>query len=330
MSLANGLLPGSREVTSRRISVAVPVHNEQDVLPQLFERLDRVLASIPGGPHEMVFVDDGSRDGSLALLEAKARADNRVVVVSLSRNFGHQTAVSAALDHVTGDAVLVIDADLQDPPESLPMLLEKFDEGFDVVYVRRVNRKEAWYKRVLYHLAYRLIAGLSEIQIPVDAGDFAVLSARVVQKLSALPERQRYLRGLRSWVGFKQAGVFVEREARAGGETKYTYAKLLRLAFDGAFAFSTVPLRLTAMVGLLAVTGSALFGLYALYVKLILHESPQGFTAVLLMLTFLGGAILISLWIVGEYVGRIYEEVKHRPLYVIDRVMRGGAPTESR
>ena len=305
---------------NRRISVAIPVFNEEAVLPELLSRLTQVLDAIPGGPHEVVFVNDGSRDGSQALLEAAAAADPRLVVVQFSRNFGHQAALSAALDHVSGDAVLTMDADLQDTPEVLPTLLARFDEGYDVVVVRRVERKEAAWKRAAYHVAYRLIARMSDVPIGVDAGDFALMSRRVVGALTALPERERYLRGLRSWVGFRQTTVEVPRAARAAGETKYSLARLISLALDGAFSFSVVPLRISAAIGFAAFLGALLFSAYAVYARVVLGRSPQGFTALFLAGTFLAGVVLIAIWIIGEYVGRIYAEVKRRPIYVIDSI----------
>ncbi len=314
-------------MTPRRVSVAIPVHNEEAVLPQLFARLRAVLDRIPGGPHEVVFVDDGSRDGSRAVLEAEAARDPRLVVVSLSRNFGHQAALSAAFDHVSGDAVLVMDADLQDSPEALPDLLARLDEGYDVVYVRRIARKESWWLRASYHVAYRLIARISDVKLPVDAGDFALMSRRVVDALRSLPERERYLRGLRTWLGFRQTSIAVERAERAAGDSKYTVAKLIGLALDGAFAFSVVPLRVSAVVGSLAIAAAGAFALYAIYAKVVLNEPTQGFTALVVLFTFLIGMVLISLWIIGEYLGRVYEEVKRRPIYIVDRVTRGpGAP----
>ena len=316
-------------MTARRISLAIPVYNEEAVLPELFRRLVSVLDAIPGGPHEVVFVNDGSRDRSQELLEAAAAHDPRFVVVKFSRNFGHQAALSAALDHVTGDAVLTMDADLQDTPEALPGLLARLDEGYDVVVVRRVERKESAWKRAAYHVAYRLIARMSDIPLAVDAGDFALMSRRVVDALVALPERERYLRGLRSWVGFRQAEVEVPRAARAAGETKYSLTALIKLALDGAFSFSVVPLRISAAIGFLAFSGALLFSFYAIYARLVLGQSPQGFTALFVAGTFLAGLLLIALWIIGEYVGRIYAEVKRRPIYVVESVTdaNGRRPT---
>lgn len=310
-------------MSDRRVSVGIPIHNEEDVLPTLIARVLAVLDTTPGGPHELLLVDDGSRDGSCRVMEEAAHRDPRVAVVVLSRNFGHQAAVSAAFDHALGDVLLVMDGDLQDPPEALPMLLARLDEGFDVVYVRRTHRKESWWLRMSYHVAYRMIARLSRLALPVDAGDFALLSRRALDAVRALPERQRYLRGLRSWVGFRQTGVAVERDARAGGVSKYSLPRLIGLALDGAFAFSTAPLRFIGILGGLTLAGSVLFSLFALFAKFFLGRSPQGFTALTVLVTMTGGMLLLSLWIIGEYVGRIYEEVKHRPIYLVDRIVGG-------
>ena len=305
-----------------RLSVAVPLHNEEAVIPELLRRTTDVLDALPGGPHEMVLVDDGSTDRTLELLEAAAAADERLVVVALSRNFGHQPAVTAALDYATGDAVVVMDGDLQDTPESIPRFVDKFREGYDVVYAQRARRKEGWWLRVCYWAFYRLLARLADLRLPLDAGDFALMSRRVVEELKRTPEHHRYLRGLRSWVGFRQTSVVVEREARHAGRSKYTALTLLKLASDGIFAFSIVPLRAAAMLGTAAIALSAVFALYALYARLFLDRSPQGFTALILVITFLAGMHLVFLGVIGEYVGRIYEEVKRRPLYVVGTVIR--------
>lgn len=309
-------------MTTRRITIACPVHDEEEVLPQLLARSLAVLDGLPGGPHELLVVDDGSRDATLALLEAAAARDPRITVVALTRNFGHQAAMSAAIDHAQGDAVLLMDGDLQDPPEALPALLARMDEGFDVVYVRRVRRKESWLLRLAYYLAYRLIARFSRPSLPLDAGDFALLSRRAVDAMRGLPERQRYLRGLRSWVGYRQTAMEVERAARAGGRPKYNLRRLLGLALDGVFAFSTAPLRLIGVLGGFTLLLSVAFSAYAVYAKVVLDRSPQGFTALTVLGTMIGGMVLLSLWIIGEYIGRIYEEVKARPVYLVSKVMR--------
>ena len=307
-----------------RLSVAIPIHNEESVLPELLTRLMGVLDKVQGGPHELLFVDDGSTDGTLALLEEAAQRDTRIMVLSLSRNFGHQAALTAALDHVTGDATVLMDGDLQDEPESIPRLLEKFFEGYDVVYAQRTRRKEAWPLRLSYYVFYRLMARLSDMKLPLDAGDFALMSRRVVEHLQRLQEHHRYLRGLRSWVGFRQIGIPVERSQRHSGRSKYSVFRLLKLASDGIFAFSIVPIRAAAILGATSIGLSGLFAVYTIFAKLFLNQTPKGFTALLLLITFLSGILLFFLGVIGEYVGRIYEESKGRPIYIIGRLIGGG------
>jgi polyisoprenyl-phosphate glycosyltransferase len=304
-----------------RVSVGVPVYNEELVAPQLVRRITSVLDQIEGGPHEVVFVDDGSTDRTADLLADAAYRDSRLTVISLSRNFGHQIALGAALDQVSGDVTIMLDGDLQDPPEAIPIFLDCYRKGYDVVYARRVNRKESWWLRACYYIFYRLVAALAGMHLPLDSGDFGLMSRRVVEEIRRMPEHHRYLRGLRTWVGFRQIGVPIERSARHAGRTKYTPLKLLKLASDGIFAFSIVPLRAAALLGTMAVVLSALFAGYSLYAKLFLNRSPQGFTALILIITFLSGVNLFFLGIIGEYVGRVYEESKSRPHYVIAKVI---------
>jgi len=304
-----------------RVSLAIPVYNEEAMVPELIRRTTAVLDGIPGGPHEIILVDDGSTDRTLELLENAAEGDPRLVVVALSRNFGHQTALAAALDHVSGDVTVLMDGDLQDPPEAIPTLLEAYQQGYDVVYARRVNRKESWWLRLCYYLFYRLLSSLSSIQLPLDAGDFGLMSRRVTDEMRRMPEHHRYLRGLRTWVGFRQIGVPIERSARQAGPTKYGPLKLLKLASDGIFAFSIVPLRAAAILGAIAIGLSTLYAGYALFAKFVLHQSPQGFTALILVITFMSGVNLFFLGIIGEYVGRVYEETKARPHYVVHKVV---------
>jgi len=308
-----------------RLSIAIPVHNEESVLPELLRRTLAMLDELPGGPHELLFVDDGSTDRSVPMIREAAEHDARIVLVTLSRNFGHQAALSAALDHVTGDAVVVMDGDLQDIPEAIPALVQRFHEGFDVVYAQRTGRKEAWPLRFCYFLFYRLMAKLSDIRLPLDTGDFGLMSRRVVDEIRRLPEHHRYLRGLRTWVGYRQVGIAVERSERHSGKSKYGFLRLLKLASDGLFAFSIVPIRAAAMLGASAVGVSMLYGGYAVVAKYAFHKSPQGFTALLLLTTFLSGTLLFFLGVIGEYVGRIYEETKRRPNYIVAEVIRSKA-----
>ena len=305
------------------ITVAVPVFNEECVIPELLRRTLAVLDNIPGD-HEMVIVDDGSSDSSLSILEQAARSDQRIKAIALSRNFGHQSAISAALDYSSGDLVVVMDGDLQDAPETIPVFLDEYAKGHDVVYAVRATRKEGLIKRSCYKIFYRILHALADVDLPLDSGDFALMSRRVVDLLRRSPERQRYLRGLRTWYGFSQTGINIERDARHSGRTKYSWYKLSRLAFDAIFAFSIVPLRLAMLTGLMAVLCSLSYAAYAIYVRLFYPSSgqaPGGFTALIFTITFLSGAQLLFAGIMGEYIGRIYEEVKQRPHYVVKRTI---------
>jgi polyisoprenyl-phosphate glycosyltransferase len=303
-----------------RLSVAIPLHNEAAILPELLRRTCMVLDQLAGGPHEIVFVDDGSTDNTFAILEEASRLDSRISVVSLSRNFGHQAALTAALDHVSGDAAVVMDGDLQDVPEVIPEFVARYNQGFDVVYAQRILRKEPWPLRLCYFVFYRLMAMLSDIQLPLDSGDFGLMSRGVIDQVRRMPEHHRYLRGMRSWVGFRQVGLPIERGPRHSGKSKYSFLRLAKLAADGIFAFSIVPIRAAALLGAAAILLSSLYLIYALYAKFILHQSPQGFTALIVAITFLSGLLLFFLGVIGEYVGRIYEETKARPLYIVSRV----------
>ena len=310
--------------TAPSVSIGVALYNEEAVLPELLERLGRVIDTLPGTGHQLVFVDDGSTDRTWPIIEAAARQDPRIVAISLSRNFGHQAALTAVLEHVNGDVTIVMDGDLQDPPEAIPRFLEAHTAGADVVYAKRVNRKEGAFLRLSYYAFYRLVGSLASVQLPMDAGDFGLLSRRVVDELRRTREHHRYLRGLRTWVGFRQEGIEVERGERFAGDSKYSASKLFRLAFDGIFAFSIVPLRAAAFLGAIAVALTVLFSLYSLYAKLFLDRSPQGFTALILVITFLSGVHLFFLGVIGEYVGRVYEEVKGRPIYIVGKLVRNG------
>jgi glycosyltransferase involved in cell wall biosynthesis len=309
-------------MSGQRVSVAIPLHNEELGVGELLSRLGAVLDALPGGPHEIVIVDDGSTDRTLELLDAASQRDPRLVVVALSRNFGHQAALTAALDHVSGDLIIAMDGDLQDRPEAIPQLIVKHNEGYDVVYAQRIKRKESWLMRTSYAAYYRLLSRLADTKLPLDAGDFSLMTRRVVDQMRAAPEHNRYLRGLRSWVGFRQTGIVVERDERFAGTTRYGFLKLLKLASDGIFSFSIVPLRAAAMLGLFAILISGAFSLYTLYARLILQRTPAGFTSLMLFMTFLTGVQLFFLGVIGEYIGRIYQETKRRPLYVLSNVRR--------
>ena len=304
-----------------RVSVAIALYNEEEVLPELLRRLTAVLDKLPAGPHEIVLVDDGSSDRTMDLVTAAAAEDPRIVGISLSRNFGHQAALSAALDNVTGDVVIVMDGDLQDRPEEIPRFLDLYKEGFDVVYATRVDRQERLILRACYFLFYRLVALVADLRTPLDSGDFALLSRRVVDRINALPERNRYLRGLRTWIGFKQTGVPVKRDARAAGKPAYTLGKLIQLALDGIFAFSVAPLRAAAVLGGLATASASIFAVYSIFERVVFGQSPQGFTALIVAITFFAGVQLMFLGLIGEYVGRVYDEAKGRPHYIVATVV---------
>lgn len=306
-----------------KLSVGVPVYNEGEVLPALIARLMPVLDRLPGGPHEVVFADDGSTDGTLALLREASRRDARIRIIALSRNFGHQAALRATIDHATGDALVLMDGDLQDEPEVIPELVRRHLEGADVVYTRRASRAQGAAASFVYRAFYRLAQRIADVDLPLDSGDFSLLGPRVVRALRQLPERQHYLRGLRAWVGFTQVAVDVRRPARAAGRPKYTSWRLIRLAVDGLCAFSTLPLRAATLAGLVAIAAVCVYALYSIYKRLVIGAVPEGFTASLLVTTFLAGAQLLFLGVIGEYLGRVYEEVKRRPTYIVAEVVGG-------
>jgi dolichol-phosphate mannosyltransferase len=306
-----------------KLSVVIPCYNEQEVLPELFRRLTGI-ADTWDCTWEAICVNDGSRDRTWELIVRQHEHDGRWKGISLSRNFGHQAAISAGLFHATGDAVAVLDADLQDPPEVLAQFIERWREGFAVVYGIRQRRKESAAKRAAYWMFYRLLARMSPTNLPLDAGDFCLMDRCVVEVLTHMPERNRYIRGLRAWAGFRQVGINYERSARMAGEAKYTWRKLMGLALDGIFSFSTVPLRWVSQAGLW-ISGLALVGIiWTLATKLFsgffaaLGFPPvQGFTTIVISILFLGGIQLLGIGIIGEYLGRIYDEVKRRPPWVI-------------
>ena len=300
------------------LDIVVPCFNEEAVIEQTHRRLTEVARGIPAVNARLIYVDDGSRDGTLRKLRAIADADPRVGVVALSRNFGHQYALTAGLDASTGDCVAVIDGDLQDPPEVITQMVARWRAGADVVYgVRATRQGESAFKRGTAHLFYRLIQRLGNADIPADVGDFRLLDRTVVNALRALPERDRFLRGLVVWVGFRQEGVSYERQPRAAGETKFPFSRMLSFALDGIFSFSTVPLRLASYFGFFVSALSMAGVVYAFYIKLFTVGVVPGWAAQWIGTLFLGGVQLISLGIIGEYIGRIYGEVKSRPLYVV-------------
>lgn len=308
------------------LSIVVPCYNEQSVLPELHSRLVVVLEGIEGIRFEIIYTDDGSQDQTPEILRQLHASDERVRVVSLSRNFGHQMAVSAGLEHATGEAVVIIDADLQDPPEVIPEMLARWRDGYQVVYGMRARRTgETTFKLWTAKLFYRLLNVLSETEIPLDVGDFRLLDRKVVDVLLAMPERDRFLRGMISWIGFKQIAVIYDRAPRSAGESKYSMTKMLRFAVDSVISFSLAPLRLAIWIGFGAIAASFAGIIYALIVRLYTTDWVRGWASIFTAVLFLGGIQLITLGIVGEYVGRIYAEVKLRPLYVVSNLLGFGA-----
>ncbi len=303
-----------------RVSVVIPIFNEEETLETLYRRLHDVLEGI-GEPYEVIFINDGSRDGSERLLREFHRRTPAFKVVNFSRNFGHQVAVTCGLDHASGDAIIAMDGDLQDPPEVLPGLLARWREGYEVVYAVRQARKENVFKRAAYKAFYWILHRVSYLDIPLDSGDFSLIDRRVVEVLRAMPERNRFVRGLRTWAGFRQIGYEYAREARFAGESKYSLGKLLKLAFDGLVSYSYVPLRLVSNVGMLVSVSALIYMGYLLMARLFGNVEIRGWTSTVVIQLFLGGVQLLSLGVIGEYIGRIFEEVKQRPHYVVrDRV----------
>jgi glycosyltransferase involved in cell wall biosynthesis len=317
----NTLLYGDQitEMHRPELSVVIPVYNEQDNLHLLYQRLCASLERI-NTSFEILFINDGSHDGSLSILSDLVDKDGRVYVIDLSRNFGHQVSISAGLDYARGHGIIIMDADLQDPPEVLPAFITKWREGYDVVYAIRTMRKENWLKRRLYATFYRVLQRISNIEIPLDAGDFCIMDRRVVDELNGMPERSRFVRGLRSWIGLRQTGLTYERQVRNAGQPKYTISRLIYLALDGLVSFSFLPLRLITLLGF-GVSGlSILLAIFYAIKKITVGLNPPGFATTIVAILFLAGVQLITIGVIGEYVGRIFEEVKHRPLYIVRHI----------
>jgi polyisoprenyl-phosphate glycosyltransferase len=315
----------SLEPGSRMVSLVVPVFNEEEVIGVFYDRASKALRAIEGMSYELIFVDDGSRDTSLAKLAAFAANDPCVRVIKFSRNFGHQIAISAGIDHAQGDCVAIIDADLQDPPEVIASMVTQWQQGFDVVYGVRSDRAgETRMKLWTAAMFYRLLGRLTQVHIPANVGDFRLMSRRVVDLLKTLREKDRFVRGLVSWVGFKQTGVVYSRDARFAGETKYPFRKMLKFSFDGITSFSTVPLKLATWMGSAAAVLAVLY-LMSVFVQWILGYTVEGWATIMVAMLFMGSVQLICLGILGEYLGRIFNEVKPRPMYVIEEVISSGS-----
>lgn len=302
---------------SVRYSVVVPVYNEELVVKECVSRL-RAVMDKTNEEYEIIFVNDGSRDGTKKILEEIIENDTHIRLIDFSRNFGHQTAITAGMDNSSGQAVVVIDADLQDPPEVILEMIEKWKEGYDVVYGKRLKRKgETFFKLVTAKMFYRVLKSLTSVDIPVDTGDFRLIDRKVCDVMSSLSEKNRYVRGLVSWVGFRQTAVEYVREERFAGETKYPLKKMLKFAMDGITTFSYKPLKMASILGFLLSGCSFLYLLIVICLKLFTSVTVAGWASAMSVILFFNGIILIMLGIMGEYIGRIYEEAKNRPLYVI-------------
>ncbi|GAB1544017.1 glycosyltransferase family 2 protein [Scytonema sp. NUACC21] len=299
-------------------SIIIPIYNEEENIPEMYRRLCHAMKQLDGET-EVILVDDGSRDRSLLLIRDLHLQDSRIRYLSLARNFGHQIAVTAGLNFVRGKVVIVMDADLQDPPELILSMIEKWRQGYQVVYAQRISRKkESWLKRFTAYAFYRILRRLSDVDIPADTGDFCLMDRQVVDILNAMPERNRYIRGLRAWVGFQQTAVYFEREPRYAGKVKYTFGKSWALAVNGIISLSRVPLRLATYLGLLSAGVAIVMIVLVLYWRLFDPTTPlMGFTLITIALFFLGSVQLFCIGILGEYIGRIYEEVKGRPIYTL-------------
>lgn len=300
------------------LSVVVPCFNEEEVISETFKRLNSFCQELRGLDIEIIFIDDGSKDKTRELLKKYAAEDDRIKVICFARNFGHQIAVTAGIDAAVGDAVVLIDADLQDPPEVIHQMIDKWKDGYDVVYGTRTERPgESAFKLATARGFYRLLNKLSDVPIPLDTGDFRLMSRAVVDTLRAMPERDRFVRGMVSWVGFKQTALPYKRAERFAGQSKYPLRKMLRFATDGILSFSTKPLQMSVGVGMISAV-IALMGIaYALFLRVFTSTWVEGWTALMIAVLFIGGVQLVCIGILGEYIGRIYNEIKNRPLYVV-------------
>ncbi|MEO5890047.1 MAG: glycosyltransferase family 2 protein [Ferruginibacter sp.] len=303
----------------QHITILVPVYNEEQGVIQVIERLDKLIAQ-SSEKISVLFIDDGSKDDTAILLQRNIEGKENYSAVFLSRNFGHAPALSAGMQEVAetnADAVFIIDGDLQDPPELLPIFLEKMREGYDVVYGIRKNRKEGLLKRICYRIYYRLQHRFASISMPLDAGDFSLVTKKIVTLINGLPEESRYIRGLRSWVGYKQAGIGYERDERVHGTSKYSLGALIKLAFNGIFNFSELPIRFIVTTGIVSIGFALVYLGITVYKKLVYGTVPEGFTALIFAIVLFSGVQLLSLGIIGQYVVRIFFQVKQRPLFIV-------------
>lgn len=306
---------------NKLISVVVPMYFEELVVEECYKRLTNVLKEIEGYSYEIIFVDDGSKDNTFSLLEEIALSDSKVKVISFSRNFGHQNAVTAGLKFVSGDAIVIIDSDLQDPPEEIPEMLKYWENGYDVIYGKRKSRSgESKFKLFTANMFYKTLSALSDTEIPQNTGNFRLVDKKVVDAINQLPEHNKFLRGLFSWVGYKQFAYEYERKERFAGKTKYSLGKMLKLAADGIIGFSTKPIKLVGVLGIFSIIISLVILVYALISFIFkLNTLVPGWTSIMVTVTFFCGVQLLSLFLISEYISRIYDETKNRPEYIIDK-----------
>ena len=305
----------------KKISVIVPMYYEEKVAEECYKRLTACLQKLTDYIYEIIIIDDGSKDKTLEILENIASKDDKVKVISFSRNFGHQAAVTAGLKHVSGDAIIIIDADLQDPPELIPQMIQLWEQGNEIIYAKRKKRKgESPFKLLSAKLFYQILNALSDTEIPKDTGDFRLVDKKVVDTINNMPEHNKFLRGLFSWVGYKQIPFEYEREERFAGKTKYPLRKMLKLASDGIISFSTKPLKLVGLLGFISIIISILILIYALLSYFLkLNQLSAGWTSLMVAITFFAGVQLLSIWLMSEYIGRIYDETKQRPQFIINK-----------
>ena len=305
----------------KKLSIVIPMYYEEEVVNECYNRLEKVLTNLNGYDYEIIFVNDGSKDKTLELLSEIAKNNQKVKILSFSRNFGHQAAVTAGLQYVTGDVILIIDADLQDPPELIPDMLKLWEEGNEVIYGERKSREgESKFKLFTASMFYKTLNALSDVEIPKNTGDFRLVDRKVVDTINSMPEHNKFLRGLFSWVGYKQIPFEYEREERFAGKTKYPLRKMLKLASDGIISFSTKPLKLVGLLGFISIVISILILIYALLSYFLkLNQLSAGWTSLMVAITFFAGVQLLSIWLMSEYIGRIYDETKQRPQFIINK-----------
>ena len=312
----------NEEKQNKLLSIVTPVYDETENLDEFYSRILSATKDL-NLETEIIYINDGSQDNSIQVINKQREKDERITIIDLSRNFGKEIALTAGLDHVSGDAAIVIDCDLQDPPELIPKLVEEWLNGYDVVNARRIKRKgESFLKKITSYIHYRLLFYLSDINIPMDTGDFRLLNKNALDSLSKLREKHRYMRGLFVWVGFKQKEIEYERDARYKGKKKYNIFGLFSLAFDGLTSFSILPLRLASIIGFFSAFFGFIYGVIVITKKVFFHEPVVGFTSLVVLITFFGGIQLLSIGIIGEYVGRIFNETKNRPLYIVRNIKK--------